>query len=557
MIIQKRRGDIMASIFRQRYTFKDKNGKTIRKHSKNWYIDYKAADGTRKRVKGFKDKQATSQLAAKLEKESELAQAGVVDRYKKHRQTPLSEHLEDFRKSLGDTTKHARQTEKSVKTVFEACRFRTWTDIQASAFFNHLNKLKTNNNMSQRTYNFYLKAGKQFCRWMVQDQRANQSPLEHLKADTITKRKRQRRVLNADEIRTLLEVTKEAPERFGMNGHERALLYRLAVETGLRANELRNLKVSSFDFNNLIVTVIAGHTKNKHIATIPLRTDTAGELQSFFTSKMPNTKAFGGRYKKLTDRTAEMLQSDLADANISYQDDAGMYFDFHSFRHEAGSLLAASGTHPKVAQSIMRHSDINLTMSLYTHTLRGQESQAVENLPDLSLPSKGRHKATGTDNLPVSAYKPAYKKLTKNAYSDRKSMSLNVSDETQGNSNSNKNEGDTKSLRFAELETEKDRLSSSDTGQKSNGRYRIRTCDPLIKSQLPENDKHIQNKDLQKGTVGAYKPAYKENPKTTQKQGKFDTSELSSDLAEIVSVWPELPVHIKAAIKALIQTQGE
>ena len=38
------------------------------------------------------------------------------------------------------------------------------------------------------------------------------------------------------------------------------------------------------------------------------------------------------------------------------------------------------------------------------------------------------------------------------------------------------------------------------------------------------------------------------------KQGKIDTSELPSDLAEIVAVWPELPVHIKAAIKALVQT---
>ncbi|MFC1633568.1 hypothetical protein ACFL5Z_01890 [Planctomycetota bacterium] len=37
-------------------------------------------------------------------------------------------------------------------------------------------------------------------------------------------------------------------------------------------------------------------------------------------------------------------------------------------------------------------------------------------------------------------------------------------------------------------------------------------------------------------------------------EGKIDTSELSPDLAEIVTVWPELPEHIKAAIKALIQT---
>ena len=48
----------------------------------------------------------------------------------------------------------------------------------------------------------------------------------------------------------------------------------------------------------------------------------------------------------------------------------------------------------------MRHSKIDLTMSLYTHTLRGQESEAIAKLPDLSLPSRKSQKAlkTGTNN---------------------------------------------------------------------------------------------------------------------------------------------------------------
>jgi hypothetical protein len=46
---------------------------------------------------------------------------------------------------------------------------------------------------------------------------------------------------------------------------------------------------------------------------------------------------------------------------------------------------AASGVHPKVAQVIMRHSNINLTMSQNTHIFRGQKSEAITKLPDLSF----------------------------------------------------------------------------------------------------------------------------------------------------------------------------
>jgi len=43
----------------------------------------------------------------------------------------------------------------------------------------------------------------------------------------------------------------------------------------------------------------------------------------------------------------------------------------------------------------------------------------------------------------------------------------------------------------------------------------------------------------------------------SKKQGQIDVKNLPPDLAEIVAAWPELPGHIKAAIKALVQTYNK
>lgn len=67
---------------------------------------------------------------------------------------------------------------------------------------------------------------------------------------------------------------------------------------------------------------------------------------------------------------------------LVYQDSAGRFADFHSARHGFITHLAAAGVHPKVAQSLARHSDINLTLSRYSHVLSGQEADAVNLLPD-------------------------------------------------------------------------------------------------------------------------------------------------------------------------------
>jgi len=425
-------------------SYRDRNGR--KRKSKKYYVDFTDHLRIRHRISAFTDWKNSETLGEKIEKlvvcklnteppdrelsewisqipqrlRTQLARMGLLDKKRMAAGQALKKHLSDFEQSLrakGNTDGHAKQTMERIKKVIEDCCFRTWTDISASKIQTYLADLRQGEeDISAQTFNYYLQAVKQFCRWMIQDGRAPESPIEHLKRVNInTDIRRPRRALKPDEVRRLLEATIKGPERYGMTGYERYLLYRLAVETGLRVNEIRSLKVSSFDLKQLSVTVNAGYSKRRREDTLPLRSELAELLKDFFKNKIPGTKAFGGSYKQLTDKTALMLKADLAATEIKdsagkvikkaipYIDDAGRYADFHSLRHTTSSFLVAAGTHPKVVQSLMRHSDINLTMSRYTHIFREQESDAIAKLPDLSLPSTDQQsaKATGTDSKEV------------------------------------------------------------------------------------------------------------------------------------------------------------
>jgi integrase len=257
----------------------------------------------------------------------------------------------------------------------------------------YLGGLKT----GQRTYNSYLKAIKQFCKWMVQHRLASENPVEMLSCKQQTEKLRERRALTVDEITRLIATTKAGPDRFGVTGWYRAIVYVLAIETGLRACEIRRLQVRDFDFTNNIVTIPASAAKNKKAASVPMKEETASALKQLLSTKMPLVKALYLPYTAIN-----MLRPDLEAAKIEYQDSAGRYVDFHSLRHTTGTLLAAAGVHPKVAQSIMRHSDVNLTLNFYTHVLTGQEKTAIEALP-ISILATNEKVKNGTDEKGVSA----------------------------------------------------------------------------------------------------------------------------------------------------------
>jgi integrase len=64
--------------------------------------------------------------------------------------------------------------------------------------------------------------------------------------------------------------------------------------------------------------------------------------------------------------------------------DAGLpHMRFHDLRHSAATLLLAKGVHIKVVQELLGHSNIQITLNIYSHVLPSLQEDAMNKLSDL------------------------------------------------------------------------------------------------------------------------------------------------------------------------------
>jgi len=229
----------------------------------------------------------------------------------------------------------------------------------------------------------------------------------------------------------LIAATRASKDEFrGLTGKDRAMLYTVAANTGLRASELASLTPESFDLDAATPTVrcLAGYTKNGEEAVLPLRADVVVTMREYLSGRTAGLPIWPGSWARSRAGGA-MMKADLNNAHeawikagksdeekearredlsfLQYLDASGRHADFHSLRHTFISNLARSGVHPKVAQTLARHSTIDLTMNVYTHTVIGDLAEAVERLPALAVEKEEADALadTGTDGRSEDASK--------------------------------------------------------------------------------------------------------------------------------------------------------
>ena len=429
-------------------------GGKVRRKSEKYYAVFVDFAGVLRRIPLYPDRQSSEGMARVVNRLNSLRASnetlppdlardvadmpgGILDRLarwdiirpeKAAMAKPLAMHVEDWRASIlakGGTAQHAETSASRVRRIVAGLGLKTVADVspgRVQTFLAALRQSRTDakgiihRGISAASFNHYLVAARSFFRWMIRDGRASSNPLEHLQGVNAGSDKRhERRALCVDELRALLDTTAAGPDRYGMSGAVRALLYRLAVETGLRSTELASLTRGSFHLGeNPTVTIAAAYAKNRREDVLPLRPGTATALADHLRGKMPVASAFNmpNRFRIIDGMKADLTAARTAwiaaagsqaereereaSTFLAYRDDAGRCADFHSLRHTFISNLAAGGVHPKTAQRLARHSTIGLTMDRYTHLRREDLAGAIGTLPDLSS-ARQIAVATGTD----------------------------------------------------------------------------------------------------------------------------------------------------------------
>jgi integrase len=391
----------MASLYKKPIVVADpKTGQRVKTKSKKWWGRYRNENGVERRVPLAADKMAAQAMLNELVRKVERKAVGLDDPYEEHRKRSLDEHLADFGSHLaskGSTSDYVSLTKQRIKLIVDSCKFQRIGEIFPARVQEILAQRRAEGR-SIASSNHYLRAIKMFSRWLVRDRRTGEDRLAHLSMlNARTDPRHERRILEPYEFDKLVDAARRGRPFRELAGPDRAVLYLVAVNTGLRAKELASLDPGSFDLESSppTVTVEAAYSKHRRRDVLPIRPDLAAAVSEHVVSRglVREERLWPGTW--INKASAKMLRKDLAAASIPYRDEAGRVFDFHALRHQFISNLAHAGAHPKEAQALARHSTITLTMDRYTHLGMVDMVSALDKLPAIRAGTEEIEAAVG------------------------------------------------------------------------------------------------------------------------------------------------------------------
>lgn len=323
---------------------------------------------TDKRVAEQKMRELVSEL------ERETYGVGIPRPTREALRTALTVHHAAFIKA-GEAAKLSANTltkyRHSLPLLFTRCKWTTIRDVTPASFM----AWRDSSGLSPKSVNDLLGSMRTMLLWMKRQRLILADPLAEMQKVANPNVGGFRRALSVDDIRRLLE---KSPTH-------RARVYLTMVYTGLRRNEINGLKWGDFDFATQPpqLKVPSSLSKNRKESTHYLRPEVVETVQAMRPSwAKPENFVFRGLIPRV-----QTFMKDLAAAEIPFQDARGRRVDIHALRKTFGTLLASSGVSPRVSMELMRHSDMKLTMGVYTDVSQLPIIQEMARLPSFQMPA--------------------------------------------------------------------------------------------------------------------------------------------------------------------------
>jgi integrase/recombinase XerC len=182
-----------------------------------------------------------------------------------------------------------------------------------------------------------------------------------------------------------MHLTPEEKERFlkmldqRKDAERASLMYHLMLGTGLRLSETTGLNVADVEGKEYLEVIGKGQKHRRIYLTLDLRKRVAHFLRWKKAKKeamTPDAPLFLSRNdRRISNRQVQRdLTKWLTEAGISAN------YSPHDLRHTVGSELVAKTGNPRVAQRILGHSDVGITMRYYVGVTDTQMKEALESV---------------------------------------------------------------------------------------------------------------------------------------------------------------------------------
>ncbi len=375
---------------------------TVKKRDKNWQIDISLGyiDGKQKRKrwtsKAPTKAEATAEMNDELYKLNRVKRTGeaIDNDYR------LSDLFESWKDHIQTNIVNPNTRRDYIYYIEHAMNLlpENVSGISLKTIDIMMLEITQNKGLSHNLANKILARLKSLLDYGVSRDLLNSNPIKAAKP-LPKKPVKHRRALTKDEVEVLLNT---APPKW-------TVIWRLILSTGLRKQELLNLRWNNIDLTKKIMRVLPtdkwSPKTSTSIRTIPLTENVANDLAELKkeaaskddyvfltdTGKQLNhllrtlkthihnmlCTIYGVQYgKRLNKKEMELYTKYSAEIEAEMK-----RIDLHALRYTFCTQLIGSGVDLKTVQRLMGHSSPEVTLKIYAQYCHGNAESAIDNIP--------------------------------------------------------------------------------------------------------------------------------------------------------------------------------